>query len=311
MPSFSYRSQLHLPGFTSNVDLVNITRAGFSRVDAAAAHPIEYAVVTAVLAPIALHYALHSRTRAMRLGCWAALACLFAVTPMTVSRSGVLALVVCLAVYAPALTARHRLNALLLVPVALLAFSAAVPGLLGTLRSLFFAGSQDPSIAGREADYAKLPGLLQGHEIFGRGLGTFQPAQYFFLDNQYLGTWIEAGAVGLVALVALFLVGMGTARGARKWATDVETRSLGQALAAAIAGLAITGGTFDQMSFRQSQFLVFLLIGCAGSLWWMQRGPLDAASVGATADPAVGGSDVVGQSREQAPHRARSRTHRR
>ena len=266
---FSYRTLMRLPGLTTNVDLTDATRSGFTRVDGAAAHPIEYAVAISVLIPLALHYVLHGGSRAVRRRSAVALVLMLGVVPMTVSRSGLLAIAVGVGVYAVAMTGRQRANAAILGILGLAAFRALVPGLLGTLRSLVFIGSQDPSIAHRTDDYAKVPALLEGHLVIGRGLGTFQPLQYFFLDNQYIGSLLEGGLIGLAALIALFVVGMGLARGARKRAHDVPTRSLGQALAASIAALAAASGTFDQMAFRQTGFLVFLLLGCAGALWSM------------------------------------------
>ena len=46
-------------------------------------------------------------------------------------------------------------------------------------------------------------------------------------------------------------------------------RGLGQALAASIAAFAISAATFDELSFRQAAFTLFLLLGCAGALWSM------------------------------------------
>jgi hypothetical protein len=47
--------------------------------------------------------------------------------------------------------------------------------------------------------------------------------------------------------------------------------SLGQALTATISALAVSAFVFDSLSFRQSGFLLFLSIGCAGALWSLVR----------------------------------------
>jgi O-antigen ligase len=195
--------------------------------------------------------------------------------PLTVSRSAILAVAVAVLVYAVDWSPRGRFNGLVIGAFGLVAFRAAVPGLLGTLRSFFLQANDDPSIQGRTEDYAHIPGLLEHHWLFGRGLGTFRPAQYFFLDNQYLGTLLEGGVVALVALIAVYVVGMGMARGARKHSIAPATRSLGQALAAGIAALAVSAFTFDEFGFKQSAFLLFLLVGCAGALWRMTRAPVE------------------------------------
>lgn len=72
--------------------------------------------------------------------------------------------------------------------------------------------------------------------------------------------------IGLLALCSLFIGGMYVARSARKWSDDPSTRSLGQALAAGIAALAVAAGTFDELGFRQTAFALFFFIGCAGAL---------------------------------------------
>lgn len=266
---FDYREVMLLPGLTTNVELVADTRSGFDRIAAGASHPIEFSVVTAALVPLALHFSLHATV-----GRWRyvlALVALLVAVPMSVSRSGFLTLAVGLVVYASALSHRGRLNALVLGVIGLGVFRAAVPGLLGTVRSLFSDVGTDPSIAGRTDDYAAIPALLEGRWWFGRGLGTFVPDVYFFLDNQYLGSLLTGGVVGLTALLALHVVGVGVARGVRHRTTDPVLRSEGQALTATIAALGVAAIAFDAFSFKQSAFLLFLVIGCAGARWSLLR----------------------------------------
>lgn len=266
---FDFREVMRLPGLTANVDPESVSRSGFDRITSGSSHPIEFAVVTAALVPLALHFVIHTRT-----GRWPyalALVAMLAAMPMSVSRSGFLALAVGFLVYAAALSHRGRLNALVLGLIGLAVFRAMVPGLLGTVRSLFRDTSTDPSIAGRTDDYAAIPGLMEGHWWWGRGLGTFVPDVYFFLDNQFLAALLQGGVIGLLAFIVLLLVGIGTARGVRRRATDPALRSLGQALAATIASLGVSGFVFDLLSFRQSGFLLFLAIGCAGALWSLVR----------------------------------------
>lgn len=266
---FDYRDVMLLPGLTTNVELVSDTRSGFDRIAAGASHPIEFSVVTAALVPLALHFSLHATV-----GRWRyvlALVAMMAAVPMSVSRSGFLTLAVGLVVYASALSHRGRFNALVLGIIGLGLFRAAVPGLLGTVRSLFSNAGTDPSIAGRTDDYAAVPALMEGRWWFGRGLGTFVPDVYFFLDNQYLGSLLTGGIVGLTALIALHVVGIGVARGVRHRTTDPALRSEGQALAATIAALGVAAIAFDALSFKQSAFLLFLVIGCAGARWSLVR----------------------------------------
>ena len=266
---FNFREVMRLPGLTIHVDTIAETRSGFNRITAGASHPIEFSVVTAALVPLALHFVLHAENRRWRFAL--ALTALLAAIPLSVSRSGFLALAVGFLVYAASLSNRGRFNALELGVIGLGVFRALVPGLLGTVRTLFRDAGDDPSIQGRTDDYQQIPDLMHGHWWGGRGLGTFVPDVYFFLDNQYLAALLQGGVIGLGAWVALLVVGVGVARGVRRRATDPALRSLGQALAATIAALGVSAFVFDALSFRQSSFLLFLTIGCAGALWSLVR----------------------------------------
>lgn len=268
---FVYSEVMRLPGLTTNTEIINDTRSGFSRIDGAAAHPIEYAVVIACLAPLALHLALHAATRTRRRLCGLALTLMLVVSPMSVSRSGILALAVGLAVYVVHLSGRARLHAAVVGLIGIGIFHAMVPGLLGTLKSLFLIGEEDPSIAGRTEDYAQIPGLMADHVWLGRGLGTFQPSRYFYLDNQYLGSLLEGGVLALVVLIGVYVTGMCVARGVRHRSGSEALRGLAQALTASIAAFGVTAATFDELSFRQTGFTLFLLLGCAGALWTLVR----------------------------------------
>ena len=41
----------------------------------------------------------------------------------------------------------------------------------------------------------------------GRGFGTFSPATYFYVDDQYLTSLIVTGIFGFLALITLFVAG--------------------------------------------------------------------------------------------------------
>lgn len=269
--AFNYRDFARLPGLTVTTEVINASRSGFSRIDGAAAHPIEYAVALAALAPIALHMSLHASSRGRRRMAALALVGILVVNPMTVSRSGLLTLAVGLGFYITELGTRARLNALVLSVLGVAMFRSAVPGLLGTLTGLVTVGNDDPSIAGRTEDYDKIPGLMAGFWPFGRGLGTFQPLQYFYLDNQYLGSLLEGGVVLLISVITLFVVGTSMARGGRARSITPPGRSLGQALAGSVAALGLAAVTFDEFSFHQTSFLAFFLVGCAGAYWTAAR----------------------------------------
>jgi O-antigen ligase len=257
------------------------------RVSATAAHPIEFGVVLALIFPIALHYALYARK--YRAPAVAAMLLIAVAIPMSVSRSGTLALAVTF--FAMWITWPYRLkirSALLsALFIGLLRF--AVPGLLGTIRYLFLHMFEDDSYEGRRQDYSVVGDFIKERAVFGRGFGTFLPEKYVYLDNQYLGFLVEIGILGSLAFLVLLIVGIGTARGARRLA-DEETRSLGQALSAAIFAAAITAATFDLIGFGIVSGLLFLILGCAGALWRLTA-PRRAAAE--TSGPAGAGGDSM------------------
>jgi hypothetical protein len=266
LPGWRWATAFQVPGFVGAA-IEETSRGDFTRVMAAATHPIEYSVVMGALTPVALHLAIHARSAKARRWCKVSFAALVFVTPLSVSRSGLVSLGVGMAFYFVALGLRGRVNLAVIGVLGISVFQVVVPGLISTFVYFFTAGDQEASIAGRTDDYARIPGYLAGNWVFGRGLGTFLPDQYFWLDNQYILTTLNNGLVGAFALVAVIVAGICVARGARHRSGDPRVRGLGQALAGSIAALGASLALFDGLSFRQLSFTLFLLIGCAGALW--------------------------------------------
>ena len=97
----------------------------------------------------------------------------------------------------------------------MVAMRLAIPGLMGTVVSLFTNISKDSSTTDRAGRWEIAGHYFQLHPWFGMGVNTFFPATNRFFDNQYLGVATEMGAFGLFALILLFLIMVFTARGAR------------------------------------------------------------------------------------------------
>ncbi len=266
---------LRVPGLALQEVTVNAERSFLTRVMGTTLHPIEYGVVLAVILPIALHYATTSRDGIRPSRWWWVAAGVVAIgTPMSVSRSSILGIAIGGLVLAAAWSWRRRVNLLVAALLVLVAMRAAFPGLLGTLKSYFLAYGQDPSIEGRTQDYPIAWAYIQQRPWLGRGLGTFPPEAYFYLDNEYLNRILTGGIIGLAALVVLLLVGLGTARGVYHHAVDATSRSLGQALTASIAVTAFTWFTYDGLAFRLAAGVGFITLGAAGALWRLEVGRL-------------------------------------
>ena len=191
--------------------------------------------------------------------------------PMALSRSAALGATAALVVMFVSWSWRRRHVVLLALPVFLLGMRVVVPGVLGSVWSLFTHLGGDDSTRGRTQDYALVGKFIWRHPFFGRGFGTFIPSKYFVLDNQYLGSIIELGFVGLTVLIVMFVTAFFTARGARRRTSDPDRRDLAQALAASIAVAIVSFGTFDALGFPMVAGMLFLVMGCAGAMWRINR----------------------------------------
>lgn len=258
---------IRIPGLEDLVPTQLIQqRSMFRRVPGTTSHPIEFGVTLAMLLPIALHCATTARRQRGLL--WLCAAAIAAAIPTSISRSAVLGLGLSWLVLMAGWDTRRRLNALIATPFALAALRLAVPGLLGTITSLFTGLSNDPSYLGRTQDYEYVQRFIAERRWFGRGFGTFIPEVYTTLDNQYLGQIVETGYVGLAALVTLLASGVAVGWIVKRRAgDDDDQRSLGVALAAAAVVPLATYVTFDGLSFPVVTGFAYLVLGCAGAAW--------------------------------------------
>ena len=257
---------LQLPGLSANGSLGDVaSREGFLRPAGTATHPIEFGVVLAVMLPLCLYYAMNDTHRS-KFARWWPVACIGIAVPIAVSRSAIICVVIGFLFLFPAWSAAQRRTAGIGILVLLGFVFIAIPGMIGTIFGLFSAiGGNDTSVQSRTDSYALAGQFIGNSPIFGRGFGTFLPS-YRILDNQYLGTMIEVGAVGVLALLALHYGSVGIALGVRKRSTDEPTRQLAQTLAASTAAGCISFAFFDAFSFPQAASLTFVTIGAIGAL---------------------------------------------
>jgi O-antigen ligase len=124
-----------------------------------------------------------------------------------------------------------------------------------------------------------------GAEIIAPGLASGE-AQ--ILDDQWLGTLLEIGAVGALALLWLFCRPI--RRLARLARSDPGPDGwLAMGLAASLTAFAVGMFTFDAFAFIQVTFLAFIMIGFAAVVtrgqepehsiaWWTRRAGLRAVT---------------------------------
>jgi O-antigen ligase len=243
---------------------------GLPRPSATAVEPIEFAAVLALALPLAIYQARVAPPE-RRLRHWIQVALIAVALPMTVSRTSILGFAVILVVLLPSWPYWERGRAYLAVIVSAVLLRALVPGLIGTLRNLFFTIGSDSDTVSRTSGLSAAGGFISQHPWFGRGFGTFLPQTYRFLDDQYLGSLIETGIFGFLILLALFATGWSLARRARRISVKHSDRELAQALAASVAVAAFTFATFDALGFPMATGLTFLILGCVGALWRLAK----------------------------------------
>ena len=264
-----------LPGLRWNADAMSgiELRGAFNRPLSTTLHPIEFSAVTAGLLPLAIHFALYSKNTHARRNFGLAAAILAVAIPIAVSRTGVVSLVVAMAVLAMGWSWRRRLNALLIGMAAVPVIWAAIPGIVGTMIGLFSDTDDDASIQARIRRQPAIMALIRERPWLGLGNGSWSVDDYFLIDNQIFVTTLEMGFVGLALTIFLLLLGAGTAAAVRGLPrVDEATAHLALAITASIAGLAITIVTFDAFFYRILTGTLFLLIGAAGALWRMHGG---------------------------------------
>jgi hypothetical protein len=277
-----------LPGFSSAYIPAPITsRDGLRRVQATTGSPIEFGLVLACALPIAVHYAKQAPV-GKRARSWLYVLLIALALPMSLSRTGFVGAAIVFVVMFVGWNARERVQAVLAVAMFGLVLRAGKPGFVGTIVGLFTNAASDSSVTHREEDLARSGFLVRQSIFFGRGFGTFIPSEFTpphqpvaSLDNQYLGSLIETGIVGLASLVLLLLIWVFTAFGARRRSRDPATRELALGLAASALAVAFGLYVFDLFSFDTVSGTMFILLGMTGALWRLAQEETDAADVNA------------------------------
>lgn len=280
-------------GFVENGDFDAFqARGSLMRVAGTTLHPIELGVVSAMLLPIAIWRALYDRQGRKPLH-WAVVGLFVLANALTVSRSGLLALVVALAVTVPFLPKIARQWATVVVPLGAAGLFIAVPGLISTLFNAATAGSSDPSITYRTEDYPLALRLVADRPWFGTGPGTWIPTNALdIFDNEYLLTAVTMGVVGLLGLMAYLVVPALAALAAARNAEGADLKLLAASAAAAGLIATVASGTFDSMSFPVFALLYPFFIGLSGASWLMVKNQTAhglAASLGTPLDRQPGG----------------------
>jgi len=277
-----------LPGFTLNSDNPAIlARGALNRAAGTSLTPIELGVIAGMLLPLAIYLGIYDTERSARKR-WAPVVLIGLGITTSVSRSGIISIVLAAALFVALMPTRQRLVALCVTPIAVSAVFMSAPGVIGTLARFFQAGSNDDSVQARLIDYPEVERLVNQAPWFGHGGWTYLPENsIYILDNQWLKTAVELGLFGVVALAVYFLVPLISALVARRHTDDPELRLLCAALAGAALAAPVCSATFDSLSYPMFFNVYALVIGLIGACWRLvaagnpvsprnREGPIDA-----------------------------------
>lgn len=262
--------QYVMPGFDYNGgDTPFQSRGALMRVSGSTFHSIELAVISAMLLPLSIWRMIYDRRGWMGYKILGTILLIFAIAS-TVSRSGVLGLVVGLAVFIPFLPTVPRIWALIASPVALAGLFLGVPGLISTLTETVTSSNSDPSISTRTNNYPRVEAMVAERPVFGAGPGNYQAdTAIHILDNEYLNATVTLGVVGLVGIAIYLLVPGVTTILAAKSAQNPQLKSLAGAVGAGGLVAGMCSLTFDSMSFPVFALIYPVLIGLGGAVWIM------------------------------------------
>ncbi|GAB2464240.1 O-antigen ligase family protein [Xylanimonas ulmi] len=276
-------------------------RAGGARAYGPAQHPIALAVLLCMLVPLGVYLARHAgwprHPVNRRLFYAGVLACTLLGVAAAISRTAVVvlgAMFLLTAVLRPRLA---RLLFVLGVPVLLLG-ALVSPKVVGSLVGSFLdpdslVASQYTSPgwtgAGRLADLAPATALALQHPFFGTGVGSRvvvgDDANAFILDNQVLGTQLDAGAVGVLGLAVLVIVpAVMLVRHALRAGVPERDAMLAFALATSVVGYGAALFFYDAFGFLQTFLLLAILL--AVGAWLLTDAHADTAVDTAVDTPA-------------------------
>jgi O-antigen ligase/polysaccharide polymerase Wzy-like membrane protein len=269
---FDLVERVRFPGLRRNSEfLTSGVRSGFERAKGTTDHAIELGVVMAMAMPVAVHYALHEPDKRIARRFWLATFLIMSTIPMSVSRSGIVAVAVSMGFLVSVWGERQMLRAIGAGFVGVAIIYVSSPTLLGSIRSLFSALDSDPSVEGRTDDYETVFRFVAQRPWFGRGAGTWGADTNLLLDNQILLSLLEVGWIGVGILSFMYVSAVSTGRKIRRTAPDDATRHLGQALAGAIASGYLTLFFVDGLFFQIFVGTSFLYIGAVGAIYRMMH----------------------------------------
>lgn len=291
--------RISIPGLQSSVaQITTLDRGSFTRPRSTTAQPLEFGGMLALLLPFAVQQAFDPVRRHLSgWRRWGPVVLMGGALPLTVSRTSIIGALIVVLVMVVRWKPERRWAAVGLLLGSVACFKVIVPGLIGTITTLFgsFLSNSDSSTQARTVKYSAIVPYLDERPLFGQGFGTFLPELYFFTDNQYMLTLAEMGFLGLVALLALFFTGIHQGGAIRRLAGSESDRELGQAFFASALVSLVSAATFDALSFPMFAGMFFLTTAAGGSyLGFIRRAAPKPRSVESPCPPVTPTPPVPG-----------------
>lgn len=225
------------------------------------AHAIAVATALAMALPFAFTGYMRSSATRGRVLYAIAITLILAGCIATVRRTGAVgpgAALLVLLVYRP----RRMLRLLPLGLVVVLVTQMVAPNAPSRVKAQFVDLFEDNSVEGRTNDYDPVTPDIRRNLLIGRGYGSYDPAHYRFLDNEWLGRIIETGVIGAVAYLLLILAVIRVAHRAGR-VKDPVRRSVAVSVVAAAVVYAVTNTLFDALAFPQAPYMFFFVAALA------------------------------------------------
>ena len=242
-------------------------RGGAVRVASTTSHYIEMAAYLALILPFAVHLAIFSRRPHRRWMPILAAIIIAAGIASTISRTGIVAVVIMGLALVPLWTWRMRYNIGVLVAALFVGGMMAGPNLIRTLLHLFDSPTTNSSIAARYERYPLAFEYIGQRPWLGRGTGTWVSPQYQIMDNQWLEILLSNGILGAVAYAALHITAITVAWLALRRSTEREVRHLCAALISTQFMGLVVAATFDSLAFLTFATTLALTVGLCGTVW--------------------------------------------
>jgi O-antigen ligase len=262
---------LLVPGLQLKGELAGLENRGTGqfRVAGTALHFIEFSALMAMAVPYAIHFARFAQNRRHRRLAAAVALLAAAAVPMSISRTGIIALTIAILVMLPTWGWRLRYNLMVVAGGLVSVLMVVKPGLVGTVRSMFTGASTDPSIQGRTQRYALIGHWFSQRPWLGRGPFSVVPGVNggIVFDNQWLYTLVTQGLIGAAALAAMHIAGITLATIAFRRSQEAEVRHLCVALISTQLIAILAEGTYDAFYFTTYTSALALLLGISGAVW--------------------------------------------